>query len=412
MKFKTVAEAFNHYINYSNEQIEARAAELRSAIDTDANIDIAAVNIEIEGLNQVKANNLDRNGHAEARSGLNMITGTNFETRASVEATDGDVFASMEYRNAFYKKLLNQPLTSLEATAYKRAQEVQSAERRADAFNTVTDSPAIVPTHTLNEVIKKARTMGGIMEHARQFAMPGNIAIPVGTPGSKASWHTEGATVESEKVDTTSVIFKNYEIIKIFSMSAATKASSIEAFEAYLVEELTASVMEAIADSLVNGTGVAQGLGVLSGVTWADDVNQVTVATGKELAFKEVTKVVGLLKRGYSKGAKFAMNNRTLYSSFYGMVDNNGRPIFIQDPKGESIGKVLTYDVIVDDNLADDEVLFGNFSYVGYNLPSGIVIETSRQSSFKNGLIDYRALAIADTKPIVSEAFVRITKGE
>ena len=39
------------------------------------------------------------------------------------------------------------------------------------------------------------------------------------------------------------------------------------------------------------------------------------------------------------------------------------------------------------------------------------VIETSRESSFKSGLIDYRALAVADCKPIVSEAFVKLTIG-
>jgi len=44
-------------------------------------------------------------------------------------------------------------------------------------------------------------------------------------------------------------------------------------------------------------------------------------------------------------------------------------------------------------------------------MPQGIVIETSRESSFKSGLIDYRALAVADCKPIVSEAFVKLTIG-
>ena len=48
--------------------------------------------------------------------------------------------------------------------------------------------------------------------------------------------------------------------------------------------------------------------------------------------------------------------------------------------------------------------------YLGYNLPEGIVIESSRESSFKKGVVDYRAMAIADCKPIVTEAFVRLHK--
>ena len=47
---------------------------------------------------------------------------------------------------------------------------------------------------------------------------------------------------------------------------------------------------------------------------------------------------------------------------------------------------------------------------MGYNMPEGITVETSRESSFKKGLIDYRAMAIADCKPIVSEAFVKLTR--
>ena len=55
--------------------------------------------------------------------------------------------------------------------------------------------------------------------------------------------------------------------------------------------------------------------------------------------------------------------------------------------------------------------MLGNYGkYLGYNMPEGIVIETSRESSFRKGLIDYRALAIADCKPLVGEAFVKLYK--
>ena len=66
---------------------------------------------------------------------------------------------------------------------------------------------------------------------------------------------------------------------------------------------------------------------------------------------------------------------------------------------------------MIDDNIGDDVVYFGNYAkYLAYNLPEGITIEASRESSFKKGVIDYRALAIADSKPIVNEAFVKMYK--
>ena len=60
--------------------------------------------------------------------------------------------------------------------------------------------------------------------------------------------------------------------------------------------------------------------------------------------------------------------------------------------------------------MPDDTAILGNFRYMGYNLPEGIVIETSRESSFRKGLIDYRVMAIADCKPILPEAFVKLCK--
>ena len=105
------------------------------------------------------------------------------------------------------------------------------------------------------------------------------------------------------------------------------------------------------------------------------------------------------------------MNNATLYNDFYGMVDANKRPIFIADPQGEKIGKLLGFEVIIDDNMPADTAILGNYgAYMGYNMPEGIAVEVSRESSFRKGLIDYRALAIADCKPIVTEAFVKLEK--
>ncbi|HBE76346.1 MAG TPA: phage major capsid protein [Firmicutes bacterium] len=414
MNFKTVAEAFNYYRNFSLEDIEKRAAQIKGTIDTDPDADITTLNIEIEGLQQAKQNIQEKgesgagapptNDQQNQRSAFNPITGMNFNQNRIPE---GDVFASAEYRSAFYKNLLGQRLTDVETRTFNHAMDIINAERRADAFNTTTDSAAVLPTQTLNEVIKKARTIGGLISACRSFNIPSNIAVPIGTPSNKANWHTEGATVETEKVTTVNITFGGYEIIKIFSISAAAKRMSISAFESYITDELTNCVMECIADSLVNGTGTKQGTGVLTGITW-DTSNSFTFAASGAPTYTDFTKMIGMLKRGYGAGAKWAMNNATLFNRVYGLVDGNKRPIFITDPKTEDIGYILGKPVVIDDNIADDIFLLGNFNYMGYNLAQGIMIEVSRESSFKSGLIDYRALAIADCKPLVSEAFIKL----
>ena len=408
MNFKTVSEAFNHYRTATLEEIERRAAEIKGIIETDVEADITTLNIELTGLAQAKANAQQNAGNGNQRSAFNPITGAgmSFERRASYEATEGDVLNSPEYRSAFFKTLLGHKLTEFEQAAYNRAM----GEQRADAFASSSSVAAALPTQTLNEVISKARTMGGLMSVCRGFNIPAKVAVPVGTPTAAASWHAEGAAVESVAPSVASVSFDGYEIMKVLSISEKARKMSVAAFESYMTQELNACVMACIADGLVNGSGTNQGTGVLNGVSWTKDTNHFEFNKANGLTYADVVKVVAALKRGYANGACWAMNNAALYNLFYGLVDANKRPIFIADPKNEGIGKILGFPVVVEDYLPAETVLFGNFNYMGYNLPEGITVEASRESSFKKGLIDYRAMAIADCKPIVGEAFIKLTR--
>ncbi|CCQ96592.1 Phage major capsid protein, HK97 family [[Clostridium] ultunense Esp] len=367
MKFTTVQEAFNFYRNYTLAQIEQRAQEIGKIIDTDPNADIQALNIELDGLKEAKKNIEERSKAPQGQS-FNPVTGMSFQVKDRLP--EGDLFASQEYRSAFFKNLLGQKMTDLETKVFNRAKELMETERRADAFNTTTNSAAVLPTVTLNEVISKAREMGGLISVARNFNLPAKVSVPIGTPATKAAWHTEGTVVDRQSLTTTNISFNAYEILKIFSMSAAVSRTSISAFEAYLIQELNASVMETIADALVNGTGVNQGTGVLTGITW-DATNSFTFPLNGTPTYKDFTKMMALLKRGYAGGAAFAMNNATLYNLVYGLEDSQGRPIFITDPKTEGIGYILGRPVVVDDFIPDDVILLGNFQYLGYNLPQG-----------------------------------------
>lgn len=405
MKFNTVAEAFNYYRTQSVEDMQKRAAAIGAEIDSNADADVEALNIELKGIKEARDN-------AEARSDvkrtLSFFEGGDMKPqKRSFDAET--VLDTEEYRTAFFKTMLGQKLSDVEKRAFELA-----TETRADAYNTSSNSAAVLPTQTLNEIIKKARTMGGLLGECRAFNMPTKISIPIGTPSTKAAWHTEAAAVESENVTTATVSFDGYEIMKVFSISEKARKMSINAFESYLVEELRACVLETIADALINGTGSAQGTGLEAGITWVTSgtgKNHVQVAKTADIKYADVVALVALLKRGYTQGAKMAMNNATLYNVFYGMLDTAQRPIFIADPKDESIGKVLGFPVVIDDNIADNVVYFGNFSkYLGYNMPEGITIESSRESSFKKGVVDYRAMAIADCKPLVTEAFVKLSK--
>ena len=336
-----------------------------------------------------------RKAQEEEKTMFNPIT-ANLEANHN---TVTDTHAAPEYRTAFYKTLMGKELTDGENRAFAAAQ----AEKRADAFNTLSSSAAVVPTTTLNEVVKQARGVTGLFDEIRLFSVPNNLSVPVGTPGDAAAWHTEGAPVERKDVTTAAVTFTGRELIKVLSMSAAVKRMDISAFERYITDELKASIADAIGAAIVSGTGTGQPVGILSGVTW-NSKNRIQTA---ELTADNLLAAIALLPAGYASGAKFAMSTATLFGQVYPLKDGNER-YFFTDPERGGVRRLFGFEIVLDDNIPAGTILFGNFRYYGVNIPQGVAVEVSRESGFTSGLIDYRALCIADGKPIVPGAFVKV----
>ena len=408
MKFETVSKAFNHWNQKPMAEIEERSQAITTELENEPD-EVDSLNIELEGVNLAKENRLEKT-NKEERNNLkfNPINSTQNTEVTNFETTN-EVYNSDEYRSAFFKQLQNKDLNQAEKRAMEQANELARVEKRLDPFNTVTDNAQVIPTQTLNEVVRKARVEGGLLQEARSFNIPANLKIPVGTPFTKAEWHVEGAEVAGEDSKPVSVEFNAYELIKTFSMSASARKMSVQAFESYVTDELVNSVMEALGQALVSGTGKGQGEG-LETIDFVAGVNLIEYDTP---AYTDFTQAMAKLKRGYAKNAKWAMNNATLYNNVYSVVDATDRPIFIADPKAESVGKILGRNVIIDDNIADGEIYLGDFSsYLGYNIPEGVALEVSTQSSFNRGLVDYRALAIADSKVILPEAFIKLAQAE
>ena len=341
------------------------------------------------------------NVQARAGKGENTMNNFNPIENAVLNAaqTPVDTHAAPEYRSAFYKKLLGKELTDTEARAFDTAK----AEKRSDSFNTLSNSAAVIPTQTLNEIVKQARNTNGLYNEVRLFNVPSNLSIPVGTPTDAASWHTEGVAVDRNKVVTTAVTFIGLELIKVLSMSAAARRMEIAAFESYITQELRNAIADAIGAAIVSGTGNGQPMGILSGITWTE-ANSLSVAT---LSADKLLEAIAILPAGYAGGAKFAMSTATLFGQVYPLKDGEGKYLFTDTESG-GVHRLFGFEIIIDDNIPAGTVLFGNFRYYGVNIPEGVAVEVSRESGFTSGLIDFRALCIADGKPIVSDAFVKI----
>jgi HK97 family phage major capsid protein len=91
----------------------------------------------------------------------------------------------------------------------------------------------------------------------------------------------------------------------------------------------------------------------------------------------------------------------------YPLKTANGAYIFTNTESG-GVRRLFGFEIVVDDNLPTGTILFANFKYYGANIPQGVAVEVSRESGFSRGLIDFRALCIADAKVIVPEAFIKL----
>lgn len=339
----------------------------------------------------------------QARAGKdgNIMTTFNPIESAVLNMTPAnpDTHATPEYRSAFFKHLLGRELTEGETRAFSAAR----AEKRADSFNTLSNSAAVVPAQTLNEVISQARNVNGLFAEVRLFSVPSNLSVPVGTPTDAAQWHTEGESVERRNVASTAVTFAGRELIKVLSMSAAVKRMELTAFERYITDELHRSIADAIGAAIVGGTGSGQPTGILPGVSWTAANRIPTTA----LTADNLLAAIALLPAGYAGGAKYAMSTATLFGKVYPLKNSEGDYLFTDTERG-GIHRLFGFEIVLDDNLPAGTILFGNFRYYGVNVPEGVAVEVSRESGFTSGLIDYRALCIADGKPIVPGAFVKI----
>lgn len=164
--------------------------------------------------------------------------------------------------------------------------------------------------------------------------------------------------------------------------------------------------MDALGAAIVSGTSTGQPTGLLTGITWGKG-NSLSVAAGA--AVDGVLKAIAMLPSGYSNGAKFALSTTTLFGSIYPVKTGNGEFLLMQDAQNGSVRRLFGFEIVIDDNIPTGTILFGNFKYYVLNVPAGIAVETSRDSGFTSGLIDFRALCIADGRVIVPEAFIKLT---
>jgi HK97 family phage major capsid protein len=291
--------------------------------------------------------------------------------------------ATPEYRDLWLAKLMG-----------------RNIEKRANEMG-ITEVGAVVPTITQERIFNKLRDYVPLLNEITLLQVPGNVSFVVEGVKNEAALHAENTLITPAADTMVKVTLAGYEIVKVLRISATIQAMSINSFEGWLAENLAEGIAEKIGALIIYGDGDSKPTGINKAATWADGTNAVDWATDNTVTTAELIELVGYLKPGYHRRAKFLMNHKTYWNIVSKQEDQKFK-IMTPDWK-----RLLGYEILLDDRVNDFNIFFGDFKKVVGNLAQNVEVKRSEASGFLNNAVDFRGTAIFDCKVAVGEAFVK-----
>ena len=380
-------------------EIAERKVEIRGILESDAQVDLDAIN---EELKQLEAEEKELRRRLEVAKGIEAGT-VQSRTVAKVENTEKrtveDVVSGPEYRSAFLKTLLGQPLTEAE----KREFTLHSP-----ATNVPPTAAAVVPTQTYNKIFDQMTKIAPMLNNITLLRVPGNLTLAVQGVRNPAQPHQELAAVNPAADTLVSVNLTGYEFIKVLRISATIRAMAIDAFEDWLAKTLGEDLAVAIDGEIINGLTVSGNISQAQAWVPFGQPGGNYVQYAQNISYQDITNCIGLLPSAFDANAKWLMNKATFYQQIMQIEDGNGNLIAIQSLADGGAWRIMGYPVLIDDNVAQGVVFFGDYTKVVGNLSQDIRVESSAESGFLNNAIDFRGTAIFDCNIAQPTAITKI----
>ena len=369
------------------DEINNRLAEIRGMnLDEVTGDQLTALEKEVSDLQAERQQILDEiNTRQQLRNKVaaGIVTGTTIEENKEENNMENRTYAidSAEYREAYLMNL--------------QGKELNAEQRAAVVAN------AAVPTQTLNQIFRYLEE-SPILSRIDLTHIPGNVVLPVEDAVAAAAWVAVGAAATDSEDKITSISLGAHKLIKTLEITADIEAMAISAFEAWIVAKLGEKMELALDNAVFNGTGSGQPTGILKTVATATGTFTKAKAT-----YADLVKIIGSLPSGPAKNAIFAMPRALFFSDVIGIEDKNGQPVVHADVESPAKYNILGWHVVLDDNIPANTILFGDFKAYKMNLAKAPVISSDDSVAFRTGSRVYRALALADGKLAMANAFVR-----
>ena len=372
------------------DEINTRLAAIQGEIDNATGEVLSALEAEVEALTNERTqimNEIQTRQQMRANIAAGIITGNIIEPIEEDNKMENRTFtaSSAEYREAY---LMN--LQGLELNAEQRAAVVANNA---------------IPTQTLNKIFGYLED-SPILSRVDLTYIPGNVTLPVESATADAAWVDMAAasTDSADAID--SITLAAYKLIKTVEITADIEAMAIDAFEAWLVQNLGAKIEKALDAAVFNGTGTKQATGILK------TVSATGTFTKAKAKYSDLINIIAALPSAAAKNATFAMPRKLFFTDVIGIEDQAGQPVCHIDVESPAKYNILGYHVVLDDNIPTDNILFGDFKAYKLNIAKAPTVASDDSVGFRSGSRVYRALALADGKLALASAFVRYTRAE
>lgn len=308
--------------------------------------------------------------------------------------TEEDMYATMEYRNAFKDYIVSgTPIP-----------EKFRNEQRTAEMTVVGDVAAVIPTTIQNKVIEDLTVEGKLLSRITQTSLQGGIQIPISEINPTATWLSSEASVsEEQKAKMEAKLQFAYHVLEArIAIGLLSATVSLPIFEATVVKQLKKAMIRAIESAIVNGTGSGQPLGI-TGYELPDKqkiaFNDKNIGTVKGWARAEAA-----IPEAYEEGEVYLMNKQTWEMHLNSMVDANGQKIGLGkiNEKGQKIlngREVLTVDKLPGYDAATPGQTFAILvNLEEYLLNSNLAMYYKKYYDEDKNKWVHKALMIADGK--------------
>lgn len=314
-----------------------------------------------------------------------------------------DVFASLEYRNAFMNNVL-------------KGAAIPDKFQNADANTKTTDVGSVIPTTVLEKIIEKLESTGMILPLVTRTSYKGGLSIPTATVKPVATWVAEGAGSDKQKKTTGTITFNYFKLRCAVSVSLEVGTTTLGVFEQTIINNITEAMAKALENTIVNGTGVGQPKGILTETVVAGQ--NVDIAAAGSADYKTLVDAEAALPLAYESDAVWCMTKKT-FMSFVGMVDSQKQPIarvnygIAGKPERTLLGRTVILNEYMPNltaTVTDDTVVAFLFNFKDYVLNTNYNMTIKKYEDNDTEDEVTKAIMLVDGKVIDKNSLVTVTK--